>query len=431
MKQKRISGRKTRAPNRKATNGPAPSSNVKPGRRGWEQQNTQENVAGAFKGEDDVLALTVGTRIRDLRLKKGLSQAALGGLIGLPATPICQMEHGHRLPSARTLIHLAWALSTSIDSLFTRGPSRDSVREVSSQATFNDGYRLVPAIELGAEDAPPIPTDCQAAADELIRSELSLEELAGVDTRSWFAFPLPYTPDTHGASRLAAQVRSFFGVSQAAIIDPASLAEAAGARILTAEWGSGPHAMVALPPAGDRVFFLLRRRGPQGMGHAELSACALGTAFWEGWRTVLEQHPDLTRGLEKREWIREFVYALILPERLMHSVGTGLGLSIASGRDNTLFALRRMARRFGVSFDTVCARATDLGLIPQGLLDRMPTTKTGHAHGRIPSCGLVAGCRNTRVHDLLWKCLLRRETAPRAEEIRGILKKYMPELLGK
>ena len=49
-------------------------------------------------------------RIKKLRNKLGLSQAALGELIGLRAHSVYRIEAGHMGPSAETLLKLARAL---------------------------------------------------------------------------------------------------------------------------------------------------------------------------------------------------------------------------------------------------------------------------------------------------------------------------------
>lgn len=65
---------------------------------------------------------TIGTRIRDLRLAKGLSQQALAGH-GISAGYVSLLECGKRTPSARTLERIAERLGCGLDALVDQQPS--------------------------------------------------------------------------------------------------------------------------------------------------------------------------------------------------------------------------------------------------------------------------------------------------------------------
>ena len=61
-----------------------------------------------------------GKRLKELRIKKGLSQQKLGDLIGVTKVSICGYENGTRIPTIENLIKLSDALEITIDYLLGR-----------------------------------------------------------------------------------------------------------------------------------------------------------------------------------------------------------------------------------------------------------------------------------------------------------------------
>ena len=59
----------------------------------------------------------IGKRVKDLRIKKGLSQQELGNTIGVTKVSICGYENGTRLPNLEKLVKLAEVLETTTDYL--------------------------------------------------------------------------------------------------------------------------------------------------------------------------------------------------------------------------------------------------------------------------------------------------------------------------
>lgn len=59
-------------------------------------------------------------RIKVFREAKGLSQRALGEMVGVSQTSICEYETGRKYPRMRTLNQLADVLDTDIDTLLGR-----------------------------------------------------------------------------------------------------------------------------------------------------------------------------------------------------------------------------------------------------------------------------------------------------------------------
>ena len=66
-------------------------------------------------GEVEAHALTLGTRIRDLRLRAGLSQAQLGS--PMTRSFVSAVEHGRALPSLPALLLMSARLNVPIGDL--------------------------------------------------------------------------------------------------------------------------------------------------------------------------------------------------------------------------------------------------------------------------------------------------------------------------
>lgn len=62
----------------------------------------------------------IGKRVRELRVKMGLSQQELGNAIGVTKVSVCGYESGTRIPNLEKLAKLADALHTSTDYLLGR-----------------------------------------------------------------------------------------------------------------------------------------------------------------------------------------------------------------------------------------------------------------------------------------------------------------------
>lgn len=56
---------------------------------------------------------TIGERMRQVRLQRGLTQADLAKLAGMSATTVSRIERGRLVPHQHTLQHLATALEVS------------------------------------------------------------------------------------------------------------------------------------------------------------------------------------------------------------------------------------------------------------------------------------------------------------------------------
>ncbi len=68
-------------------------------------------------GEVTQAGVIFGTRLRELRQKRGLTQVALAEVTGFPQSHISQMERGEKLPQLATLMRLAVALECKLTAL--------------------------------------------------------------------------------------------------------------------------------------------------------------------------------------------------------------------------------------------------------------------------------------------------------------------------
>jgi len=59
----------------------------------------------------------LGARIREVRLKRGLSQQALAERVGIPQTHVSAMELGIQFPNLLTVLRLALALECKVTEL--------------------------------------------------------------------------------------------------------------------------------------------------------------------------------------------------------------------------------------------------------------------------------------------------------------------------
>ena len=74
-------------------------------------------IVGMKNTENISQLLQLGTRVRDLRMKKSLTQVELASKCGLDRNYIGMLERGERNPSYVTLIKIAQGLGLSLSQL--------------------------------------------------------------------------------------------------------------------------------------------------------------------------------------------------------------------------------------------------------------------------------------------------------------------------
>ncbi len=70
----------------------------------------------------DELAIIISTRIRALRKRHGLTQAALAEKVGMSVESICHLESGKKLTKLTTLLDIANLLDVEVYQLLTDRP---------------------------------------------------------------------------------------------------------------------------------------------------------------------------------------------------------------------------------------------------------------------------------------------------------------------
>lgn len=71
-----------------------------------------------------ILSKFLGQRIKELRKRNGLTQAALAELIGMETTNLCKLENGGQIPKEENMEKIAKALKVNIKDLFDFGHMR-------------------------------------------------------------------------------------------------------------------------------------------------------------------------------------------------------------------------------------------------------------------------------------------------------------------
>ena len=78
-----------------------------------------------------ILSKLLGQRIKELRKRNGLTQAALAEVIGMETTNLCKLENGGQIPKEENIEKLAKVFDVPIKDLFEFGhlKSRENLQE--------------------------------------------------------------------------------------------------------------------------------------------------------------------------------------------------------------------------------------------------------------------------------------------------------------
>lgn len=90
------------------------------GRRGAAALEAKKVVTIAESPERE--PIRIGTRIRNYRVEKGLSQAELARALHITPSALSQIENNHSLPSLTLFVEIARCFGTSLDSLVAPDP---------------------------------------------------------------------------------------------------------------------------------------------------------------------------------------------------------------------------------------------------------------------------------------------------------------------
>ena len=78
-----------------------------------------------------ILSKLLGQRIKELRKRNKMTQAALAEIIGMETTNLCKLENGGQLPKEENIEKIAKALKVNVKDLFDFGhmKSRQSIQD--------------------------------------------------------------------------------------------------------------------------------------------------------------------------------------------------------------------------------------------------------------------------------------------------------------
>lgn len=159
---------------------------------------------------------SIGERVRESRSAAGLSQHALGELIGLERSMVSKLESGERRIDAVELTHLARALDYPLSHFLSPAPE-----VVSRRASIADGSAV------GDSQAARSAYRTESLLSAWLRDVHQLIDLGFLAPRSIARFPKPVS-DTRTARRAALWLRSELGLSTEPIESVAAVCEQAG-----------------------------------------------------------------------------------------------------------------------------------------------------------------------------------------------------------
>jgi len=90
--------------------------------------------------------MNVGSVIRSLRQKRGLSQGDLEKRTGLMRCYISRVENGHTVPSIETLFRIARALEAPLPELFSIAEPPAAANDPSEQQFLEEMRRYLPVL---------------------------------------------------------------------------------------------------------------------------------------------------------------------------------------------------------------------------------------------------------------------------------------------
>lgn len=356
-----------------------------------DMQGKQTNKSADDRGsqimsgdEERRIARRLGVRLKELRRRRHLTQAALAEALGIRQSPLSLIENGHHIPSGRLLYRLAGILGVSVDALFADPHASESgyIRVGSSDGVALHRRSLFslrgarPAPEAASPFATLLaPLDPGLAAGELTlfsdrvgdlaSAFLALEDACGSIKRAAIPLILPFEPTEPGIEKLVGQVRYFLGIGHAVIFDYLELLENAGLRVIFMHLPGEMASCVAYDHANGNVFLLVRdgltveRRLFRLM--FELGRVYYFTRAAGSGQTVT---PPLDGELDELHAARKFAALFLMPADSVRATVRQLGVTPDGW---TWELLIRIKHRFGVSLQAFAYRLLELGLIDQTL----------------------------------------------------------------
>ena len=306
--------------------------------------------------EDVALAARIGSRIRDIRRQRHLTQVELAERVGIRAGPMNAIENGRHVPTGRVLIGIASSLGVSVDALVGAPPPEGYVVE-------EGGVKGAPAAVLLPALYTPSPGPRGARmADDLVRATLALEDLCGATKRAEIPLYLPCSPTDAGMNNLAVRVRHLLGIGQAVVWDYLEVLENAGLRVIFCRLPEKCESLACADyPNGNAA--ILIRQGMTSERQMFRLVFELGRIYLDARRRMgpsTEAAPGEGTPLDEAHAARRFAAVLLMPPAGIWATVTQLGIRPDAW---TYELLLRIKHRFAVSAESFAIRLEELGLI--------------------------------------------------------------------
>ncbi len=305
--------------------------------------------------------LIIGNQLEKARALLGLTIEAAARELSLGPDELASWEKGQVQPKLNQLTRLAEFYGRALDYFLKPTP------EPPSQIKFRGkkGYSFQ---SLSHESKMVF-----ARFDELCRISLELEEMTGKPLKVL----IPKMMTGHDPKSAAAQMRSVLSVSQKPLLNLRNLLEHKGIRIFELPvpgedfsgfslWHSqyGPCILVnAGDPKSRRNFTLAHELAHLIFNHGS-SVCYIPIAA-----------PKETRGEEYLA--NKFAENFLMPESPLRKDFAERGLS----RNPTEPSLRMLATKWGVSIQALGYRLEHLGMVDEGITNRLVEEKPKHIRG--------------------------------------------------
>ena len=296
--------------------------------------------------------------IRDLRVRRNLSQQKLARRAGMSPAQLCKIERGQNGLTASTLRRLAEALDVSIAALMgeaaagapgAAGDGRAQERRVPCES--DEFVSVLAAGEVGRSIAEDV------AAHE--RALLEVEKSLGIVPQSTLRLMYAYGDDERAAEILARDVRVSLGLGSQPCVELAPVLENAGVRIVQLR-RPGLSQSAAFYNVTRRTLAIALHADNTAERNAYRLAYELGGAVLfasHGFKTVVDE------GAAHR-FLRAFAAAFLMPEEAVRGAVARLGVAPDGW---TMPVLVWAKERFGVSAEAFARRLESLGFIAPAL----------------------------------------------------------------
>lgn len=358
----------------------------------------------------------IGKRIRELRRRQHLTQAALAARVGIRTGPMNTIENGHHLPSLPVLHRVSGVFGVDVDRLLSPVALPYMIREHDAQHGYSvvrsEDVFIAEAASYAADrallirfDPPECPLDESACdcIEKVAHAFLALEDISKVQKEAGIPLDLKLPVRESGLARYVGNVRNLLGVSDAVIFDYLELFENAGLRIVFLPLPAGVESISCYDRVNRNVFFFIANE--LNVERQLFRLCyELGRIYL--YNGGLRGKRKLGR-LDAEHAARRFSALFLMPEEAVACSVCQVGVDRGEW---TWELLMRLKHRFGVSAEAFLYRLDELGLIARPLRDRLKNEiyafYKAHAYAEPDSTRRIL-TPNGRLGDLLLAASLR------------------------